>query len=379
MENRKLMAIIKEEILEKLKSRSFKKTLKSLSLKEKKSKIMEKAPEIRIVGKASSEKKEEARKEIEEALFSHFRSLTPEEQELMEKLEYPKSEKEIAIINFANQLTSQLMKEAGRDPYDIPLENFHLLPPELYEKMTGRGTTGTASLKRQGILLNAGHCRGNPLLFASTVFHELLHLKAHFSLEVEEENQEVKKSSYREGVRVMASQRAILLGRPHQHFAGLEEAIVSEAEKKFLEKFLELPELKKEKEWLDSQEAKELKRKISEKEKIPQEEIVWVFKEGDWVSFSYFSQREVLKYVCTEIQKEFPERFSSPEEVFKIFLNANFTGRLLELARLVEKTFGKGSFRVLSNMSTDKESAVLCLETLEKFRAHVQASLGEVS
>jgi hypothetical protein len=47
-------------------------------------------------------------------------------------------------------------------------------------------------------------------------------------------------------------------------------------------------------------------------------------------------------------------------------LNAHFTGRLLEIGRLVEKTFGKESFRILGNMDTDGKSAVLCFETLKK-------------
>jgi len=73
--------------------------------------------------------------------------------------------------------------------------------------------------------------------------------------------------------------------------------------------------------------------------------------------------------VCAEIQKEFPEKFKSADDVYKIFLNAHFTGHLVTIGRLVEKTFGEGSFRELGNMGSDKESGVLCLEFLKKARA----------
>ena len=63
---------------------------------------------------------EQVKKEIEQALFSHFESLSQREREQFEKLEYPKSEKELALIQFANEETSRLMQEAGIEPYDVP-------------------------------------------------------------------------------------------------------------------------------------------------------------------------------------------------------------------------------------------------------------------
>ena len=76
----------------------------------------------------------------------------------------------------------------------------------------------------------------------------------------------------------------------------------------------------------------------------------------------------MLEYVCSEIQKQFPDKYQSIEEVFKEFLKANFTGQLLGIARLVEQTFGEGSFRLLGNMTEDKSSAVLYLDSLRKAR-----------
>lgn len=41
---------------------------------------MEKGPEIRIIGRASLEKKEKVKEEIKQALFNHFKSLLPQER-----------------------------------------------------------------------------------------------------------------------------------------------------------------------------------------------------------------------------------------------------------------------------------------------------------
>jgi len=340
---------------------------------------MEKGPKIRIIGGASVEKKEEAKKEIEQALFSHFESLSPQEQEQLKKFEYPKSEKELALIDFANKETSRLMQEAGIEPYDLPAENFHLIPPELYKKATDRERGATAFIIKQGILFNAQDFRDNPVNFGASVLHEMLHLKAHFSLEVEEEDDKVSKTPYREGVTVRALQSHGYHGKYHEHFAGLHEGIVAETEKRLLGKLLDQPELAEEKEWLNSDEAKEIKKKLAQKKEISEDDIIWIGKkrEDDWEAVSYLEQRNVLNYICEEIQKQFPGRFQSSDDVYKVFLSAHFTGRLLPLGRFVEKTFGEGSFRLLGNMGTDSESGVLHLESLK--RARTRQTRGKTS
>ena len=332
---------------------------------------MKKGPEIRIVGGASAEKKEQTRREVEQAFFNHFESLSPQEREQFQKLEYPKSEKELALINFANEETSRLMQEAEIEPYDVPAENYHIIPPELYKKVAGDSGNATTFNTKQGIIFDALEFRDNPVHFGAIVLHESMHLKAHFSMEVQEEGDKVSKTPYREGVTVRASQSYGHHGKYHQHFDGLHEGIVAETEKRLLAKLLDHPELAKEKGWLISDEAKEMRKKLAQKKEIPEDDIIWVGKKGenDWETVSYLRQRDVLNYVCAEIQKQFPDEYQSADDVYKTFLNAHFTGRLLPLARLVEKTFGEGSFRLLGNMDTDRQSGVLHLESLKKARA----------
>lgn len=331
---------------------------------------MENGPKIRIVGGASAEAKKQSEEEIKQAFFNNLEPLSPQERELFEKFEYPKSEKEIALISFANQETSRLMQEAGIEPYDIPVDNFHIVPPELYKKATGGGGTATTFSIKQIMVFDAQYFRDNPVCFGAVALHEALHLKAHFSLEVEEVDDKVIKTPYREGTIVQASQSHRNHGKYHKHFAGLNESIVAETEKRLLGKLIDRPELTEEREWLTSNEAKEIKKRLAEEREIPEDDIVWVGKKGkdDWEVVSYPKQREVLNYVCGEVQKQFPDEYQSADEVYKVFLQAHFTGRLLPIARIVEKTFGEGSFRLLGNMDTDRASGVLHLESLKKAR-----------
>jgi hypothetical protein len=334
---------------------------------------MEKIPGFRVVGGASEEVKEKTKQEIELRLTDHIKSLSEADQKEIKRLEYPKTEEEYSLINFANAETNRLREESGMEPYTIPAENYHIVPPELFKKVTNSGSSAMASSMDQASVYNANQFRDNPVRFGAATLHETLHLKGHYAVEVEETEKEGKKverrTQYREGISALAAQKKKDEEGYHSHFDGLHEAIVSEQEKRSFPNLLALPILKKEKEKLSSAEARKLAENISKREGIPVEEIYWVGeRENEYNNFGYGTQRKVLNYVCEEIQRQFPKRYQSPEEVFKEFLKAQFTGQLLPIARLVEDTFGEGSFRMLGNMKNDKESGILALEILRKAR-----------
>jgi len=66
---------------------------------------------------------------------------------------------------------------------------------------------------------------------------------------------------------------------------------------------------------------------------------------------SYQKEREVLDEFVEEIYEKNKEQFDSEEDVFKIFTQATIGGQLLPLARIWEKTYGKGSFRDLGKVT----------------------------
>ena len=336
--------------------------------------MSEKGPNIRIVGGATKQEKESERQKIKRAIFDHVESLSEAEKDTFAKLEYPKSEEQIKLINFANAETSRLMREAGVEPYDISLDNVHIIIPELYEKLAGNLGVAQAKRIKEVVLINAEGVRNSPLVFALSVFHEFLHLKAHLSVEIQSKDGEEHKTVYRMGVTAESSQKNRFEAKGHSHFKALHEAIVTETEKRMVAKVLSLPECKEEKEWLDSAEAVDLRKHISHDDHIPEEDILWVDSQHIntrgiyFETFGYHTQTATLRYVYAEIQKQFPEKFKDVDAVHKVFLNANFTGKLLEIARLVEGTFGEGSFRVLGDMNTSSESGVLTLDALKKAR-----------
>lgn len=339
---------------------------------------MKEIPQFRIVGNATEDQKNEEREYLRNALYHHYQTaLSEEDLEIIEKEEREKTKMELLLIDYANKETSSLMESVGAPSYDIPAENFHLLPPERYNQEERGESIATTYVRLQGSLMNDEYFKDCPVGFAKTVFHEMLHLKGRVSVEIEESDEKIHKTVYRHGLSANSAQKKNEVGDGHEHFRGLHEAVVADCEAKFMEKLLGLPLFSKERKRLDSQEVKDRIKELAKINKIPASDIFWVGENGErFVRVYYPKQREVFNYVCQEINKQCSQECPSVDDVKEEFLRSQFTGKLLPIARMVEKTFGKGSFRRLGDMTDDDNSAVQTLEALKGFR---QRKLSEQS
>jgi len=66
-----------------------------------------------------------------------------------------------------------------------------------------------------------------------------------------------------------------------------------------------------------------------------------------YASSTYEKEKEHLDEILEEIHRKNTDTFKNTEEVFTLFVRAMIRGDLLPLARAVENTYGKGSFRKL--------------------------------
>lgn len=333
---------------------------------------MENKPEFRIVGNAPEEKKEAVKEELIRRLFDNFNELPQECKEKLRKLECPKSDKELVLIDFADKFTNNLMMKAGVGPYNIPSDNYRIIPPELYEEFaepTNENEMGSAHYSRQGLLFNAKFCRRNPLDFGALALHETLHLKGGLTQEVGEYNGNEEKTVFTAGISALSSQKTDHDKREHRHHKGLDEAIVTRAEKMAYHEILRIPILAEEKKWMESDEAKEKIKKIAITANRPEDDIIFVERDSDQKNlFAYYRQRQVLDLLCGEIQKDNPDKYKSTEDVFGEFLRAHFTGKLIAIVKLVDGSFGEGGFRILGNMDETNQSGVLHFETMKMLR-----------
>ena len=330
---------------------------------------MERIPGLRVVGGASESEKEESKTKLESVLYEdHLKTLADKDREDVKKKEIKKTPVILEAIEFANRYTNRLREGAEVEPYTIPDANYHVLPPELYQKAAGKDSAGIALYHHQAILLDVKPYKNDPIKQALVVVHETLHLKGHIALEVEEKGSEKITSLFRAGISANASQKHKDENKDHVHFKGLHEGIVGELEKRAVPEVLKLDSLAGEVKRLSERPAQNVIEKISTEKKVPIDDIVWVSKDGkEYHTIGYKAQRDVLEYVCNEIYLN-SNVFSSVDEVYELFFNAQFNGELLQISRFMKDTFGEIGFRTLSNMGSENNSAVLCLETLKKLR-----------
>jgi hypothetical protein len=331
-------------------------------------------PEFRIVGNISPEEKEKEKERIIDQLHgNHLGEISEKNRRKLEMAEYPKTEQELALIDLADEKTIELMDRLGVKSYSVPERNLHIVPTEIYDEFKDSSSTAMAIATQQAIFFNVSKARRSNIQFGRVAYHEMLHLKAHLSMEV---NDDVKgnrrRTSYRLGVGVESLNKNREKDEEYEYFHGLHEAIVSYQEKLFIPDLYKDESVKDEVEWMQSDKAKELIKKESARTGIDESDYAWISENGDSFSFvSYDHLRNAYLYILGQIQLQFPDRFSSVNEVHDEFLKAHFTGHLLGIGKLVDGTFGPGSFRVLGMMN-DKNTTIQTSKYLKGARLRVE-------
>lgn len=333
-------------------------------------------PEIPVIGAASDAKKAAVEKNIQDHFSNNRDQVSSVFADRLRMLEYPKHDFERAAIKDINELLNQVLKELNLPTFDIPEANIYSVPQNLYKEIDGRtniDSDGFAAHQEQAIVLNSENL-DHPYSRISVLLHEMIHLKGFVSIEVGEDKTDLR----RIGLEAHSSlKKTKEYKQPVRHFIGLNEAVVSELQKRLLSKVIDRnPHLAREKEILASERGKTGLAKAVKKEGLPEDEFVYAFTRGDdpekddWGAFMlpYRHQRMVLDYIVRTIQKTYPDEFPHPDDVFKLFLQAHFGGyQFKALGRLIDDAFGTGAFREIGGMTgKDSESAFRVLAYLKK-------------
>lgn len=200
-------------------------------------------------------------------------------------------------------------------------------------------------------VLNEGRLR-----LAFDIVHEMLHLNSFQSIEPEKSPgkkrmiemiyDESGEKTFFKGRRVGFSIYSFKEEKEKSYFRDIDEAIITELELRFCkEYFPQIPIL-----------AAEIKKENISLDSFDEYEGAYFVERKKLNSFLASILDKNLKTFVGEIRKKLyrflggvysknQDSFSSTEEVFNVFARAVLTGRLLPVARLIEKTYGEGSFR----------------------------------
>lgn len=310
---------------------------------------MKKSSFERVVGVIPEGEKERLLKSKEEVFDDQiFKELEGKERE--------KTPDELQLIDLANKITNDLRKKYGLEDFDIPRSNIHVVKKsEWFEK---KGTAYYESSLQSVILCE----QSTKIEFAEKVFHEMLHFKSYAAMQLTRSDKP-EITEYRIGLIVRTRD-----GKK-RYFSSLNEAVTEEIVKRYtIEHIKELSndpflaeEIKQTRETINK--YPDIKKNSGEPlfdddifyanvvEVLEAERSVVVAAKG----FSYREERLALNSLINKLFNKNKENFKDQDEVFEIFEKGMITGNILPIGRLIDGTFGKGTFRKIGESDKDLE------------------------
>ena len=309
----------------------------------------------RVIGAIPDDDKNDIIEESKKA----FREQNPGvDEETRRSIEIEKTENQIQIIGFANNLTNNLLRRLGLPEFNIPPRNIHLVRQDFLDAHR-TDTAGVYSSIWQSIAIGETE---TDLAFAHEVIHEMLHFKSHGALQIST-NGEL--TEYRSGL--SATDRA----GEKSYLSGLNEAAVEVLTKAAINQLIEgeplfAAEVQK------TERAKVLfEGQVKEDgEPVIDDDVYYAtgYADGNGghysiQTFSYRDERKALDAIADKISEKSHGEYDY-NNVSQRILKGMFQGNLLPLAKLIEKTLGKGAFRKIVELDEDPTELRKYIESL---------------
>lgn len=262
-------------------------------------------------------------------------------------------------------------KSLDISPAAIKVINPERVSSEARERIDQQSASAFYCPQKQKIILFANWKEGGKLEFLYRLVHEMIHVKAFESwqniyetgedkraLSLRRGEEETRIGIRRIGFRIMKKNGEV------SYFYDIDEAIVTELTMRFGWKFFyQFPELIEELRARDEAIETFAKRdgRSLEKERRSISHIKFDKEEDGRMrcsicGYSYSKERNKFMNLCKDIFQSNHEKFASVEQVFDEFAKAVMTGKLLSVARMIEQTYGKGSFRRVGEETARKHS-----------------------
>lgn len=268
-----------------------------------------------------------------------FQEYLPKERE--------KTKDELRIISFADDITDELAEHYGGSKLTIPAENIHIVPREEFGRNHSSDAYYNANL--QAVIMVEHKSMS---FFASEIIHEMIHFKSWGSFRASEKEQNFLQ--HRVGVQVLAVEELVASSSSenpektfHYYFQALNEALTEELTKRLFHEHdvrIVSPE--------ENLQTKELFARYGENDEIVAGSIE---RKGDLMSrhrveFSYKSERQMLNRMIDSLYERNQDTFANREEIFDLFARWMFSKSSSGIGKLVDTTFGPGTFRRLAQV-----------------------------
>lgn len=294
---------------------------------------------------------------LENEALKHHRKLFDDQKIdfLKPEMEREKTPAEKEIIRLVNEFLNKIRQQCGLQNFEVSENNVHIIKNDRWKALIQKvmpelqgsdvqgffqGTNEAAILKEQQSILR----------FADALCHEITHFHSYGSLQLVRLSSEMDKheknfssADYRRGLginnRLIQEQDA---QKSKLYFALLNEAVTEELTVRFLEQNKNNPIFQDG--FSKIAEGPKMAYVANESTSDSPKFIVGPF---------HFEERESLRTLIKKLEQQNTE--INQTEIFDLFVKAYFTGNILPLSRLIEKSFGKGTFRKIGEIADYKE------------------------
>lgn len=280
------------------------------------------------------------------------------------------------IVNINREL-KEFLAGYGLESITVPPFSVHIwdhskpYPEESDEKNKAPRPFATYRAHEQYIFMGIDFINGNKMHFVQALIHEMIHVNSFISFEKispprqsdEKLTEEAEEDELRVGARRVGFSVKISGAEKDRHFNFINEAITEILTKKFFGEYVK-KSLELQDEYRELQAALDEDPRLRGNESAVQKarnDVAWLSEgnparggERQFMSYAYPKDRAKLEKLVDDLYAKNQASFPSWEEVFNLFVQGALTGKLLPIARLVEKTYGKGSFRELGKETSKK-------------------------
>ena len=271
--------------------------------------------------------------------------------------EREKTANELKIIQLANDATNELRRHFGLPNFDIPPKNIHVVRKENWPIRQG----AVYSSHLQSVVVREPDAK---MIFAATTVHEILHFKSYNALQATIRTKRLE--VYRIGLSIFER------NGDKVRFNNLNEAVTEELTKRMMTHVFRDRLFADEREQTVAMLENEPNLPATSGGNLFDDDTYYVAaKQGaegkrivNAYGFGYQRERTVLSSLVDKICSRYPDRYKNKDAVLEIFACGMMTGKLMEIGRLVEGAFGKGTLRSIAEMDDNVERQLSYVEHL---------------
>lgn len=289
------------------------------------------------------------------------------------KVEKIKEETDEVIILVADNLTNDILTQYGFETFEIPTRNVHIIKTEEWPDSEA-DAAAFYDVEKQNICVREGGLNVEKL---HSVIHEMIHFKSYNSLQLLIKKNMKGNISRTNDVKVNRVGFSVhSRSGESKYFSVINEAITEELSKKLIKsgKLANHPvfaeEINTTKEIMGRYPVGNIATNIDDiylaKVFNSSNELVSNKVTVGRKEFSYEDERKFLNTLIEEIFDGNREKFKDKQEIFDIFVKTVFGGRLTQIGKLIDETFGRGSFRKIGEVEDTPEDLKELSEFLKK-------------